>query len=277
MSAATVPAMAADADKTTFVAAADSFLDIFCVDQAPAADAAPDPAAGAAAGPARTDGEDATRPRSKAAALASELLAAFRGKGAPNLQRALRWGTGVLVLVAVAAWSLYRIGAPERDAETLLNKGAYAQAAAAAGDGLARDPGNARLKAIGTAAALKANLPAWMALLKARQFNRAATLVAAMRLQARHNADLDAAAGRTRMDHPARGIRRRTRRCAGADRQSGRQRPHPADPQGMGRPERDAPARLRHHRVVRAAIPRRLRRRRQRYPQTGAGQKRGTP
>jgi pSer/pThr/pTyr-binding forkhead associated (FHA) protein len=186
--AAAVPA--ADADKTTFVAAADSFLDIFCVDQAPAADAAPDPAAGAATGPARADDRDATRPRGKAAALAAELLAAFGGKGPPNLRRALRWGLAALALVAVAAWSLYRIGAPEREAEELLARGAYAQAAIAASDGLARDPANAKLKSLGTAAALKATLPAWMAMLKARQFTRAAALVAATQRQARHNPEL---------------------------------------------------------------------------------------
>lgn len=182
---ATRPALASDADKTTFVAAADSFLDIFCVDQAPAADAAPDPAAG----PVRTDEVEA-RPRGKGATLASELLAAFGGKGPPNLRRAVRWGVAALALVMVAAWSLYRIGAPERDAEALLASGAYAQAAAVAANGLARDPDNAKLKSLGTAATLKAILPGWMALLKARQFTRAAAVVAAMQQQTRHNPEL---------------------------------------------------------------------------------------
>ena len=182
---ATKPALAPDADKTTVVAAADSFLDIFCVDQAPAADAAPNPAAG----PARTDEVEA-RPRGKAATLASELLAAFGGKGPPNLRRAVRWGVAALALVMVAAWSLYRIGAPERDAEALLASGAYAQAAAVAANGLARDPDNARLKSLGTAATLKAILPGWIALLKARQFTRAAAVVASMQQQTRHNPEL---------------------------------------------------------------------------------------
>jgi pSer/pThr/pTyr-binding forkhead associated (FHA) protein len=174
-------AAAPDADKTTFVAAADSFLDIFCVDQAPVADAAADPA--------RTDEDEAGAP-GKAATLASELLAAFGGKGPPSLRRALRWGVAALALVVVAAWSLYRIGAPERDTAALLAGGAYAQAAAVAANALARDPDNARLRSLGTAAALKATVPAWMTMLKARQFTRAAALVAAMRQQARHNPEL---------------------------------------------------------------------------------------
>jgi pSer/pThr/pTyr-binding forkhead associated (FHA) protein len=182
VTAAPGAAPALDNDKTTFVAAADSFLDIFCVDQAPAVDDPPDPAAA----PTHTDGGDDSHPHGKAAAL----LAAFSGKGAPKLRRALRWGIAALALVAVAAWSLYRIGAPEREVEALLAGGAYARAAAVASDSLASDPDNARLKSLGTAALLKANLPSWMAMLKARQFARAAALVAAMQQQARHNPEL---------------------------------------------------------------------------------------
>jgi pSer/pThr/pTyr-binding forkhead associated (FHA) protein len=187
VAAAARAAPAAAADKTTFVAAADSFLDIFCVDHAPAQDDAPDAAAAPAAG--SQDGEP-SRPQGKAAAFLSGLLVALGGKGVLDLRRALLWSIGALALAALLAWSLYRIGAPEREVEGLLASGAYAQAAALASDNLARDPGNARLQSLGMAALLKANLPAWMALLKARQFDRAAALVAAMRQQARHNPEL---------------------------------------------------------------------------------------
>ncbi|MDB5918558.1 MAG: hypothetical protein JWR40_2792 [Massilia sp.] len=171
---AAAPAPAADPDKTTFVAAPDSFLDIFCVDQPAAVDNdAPDPAAA-------PGDEGGVRPRGTKPGLLA----------APKLRSALRWSLAVLALVALAAWSLYRIGAPERDAEELLARGAYAQAAAAAGDALAQDPGNTRLASLATAALLKANLPAWMAALKARQFERATALVTAMRAQAGHNSEL---------------------------------------------------------------------------------------
>jgi pSer/pThr/pTyr-binding forkhead associated (FHA) protein len=176
---------AADADKTTFVAAADSFLDIFCVDNAPAQEEAPD------AGPesAPQDSEPA-RPQGKMAVLVSGLFVALGGKGSPDMRRVLRWGIGALGLAAVVAWALYRIGAPEREVEDLLASGAYAQAALVASESLANDPGNARLQSLGMAALLKANLPTWMALLKAHQFDRAAAVVAAMRKQARHNPEL---------------------------------------------------------------------------------------
>jgi pSer/pThr/pTyr-binding forkhead associated (FHA) protein len=178
---------AADADKTTFVAAADSFLDIFCVDHAPAQDDALDAAAGPASGP---QDSAPSRPQGKAAAFLSGLLVALGGKGELNMRRALRWGIGALALAALVTWSLYRIGGPEREVEQLLASGAYARAAVVANDSLARDPGNARLQSLGTAALLKATLPTWIALLQARQFDRAAALVVAMEKQSRHNPEL---------------------------------------------------------------------------------------
>jgi pSer/pThr/pTyr-binding forkhead associated (FHA) protein len=177
----------ADPDKTTFVAAADSFLDIFCVDHPPAQDDAPDAAAAPASGP--QDGEPA-HPQGKAATFLAGLLAALGGKGTVNTGRALLWGIGALALAAVLAWSLYRIGAPEREVEDLLASGAYARAAAAATASLASDPDNTKLQSLGMAALLKANLPAWIALLKARRFDRAAALVAAMKQQGRYSPDL---------------------------------------------------------------------------------------
>lgn len=168
-------APAADPDKTTFVAAPDSFLDIFCVDQPPAVDNDAPDAAGAPADEGAAARARATKPG---------LLAS------PRFRSALRWGLAVLALVVIAAWWMYRIGAPEREAEELLAQGAYAQAATAAGDALANDPGNPRLTSLATAALLKANLPGWMAALKVRQFDRAANLVAAMRGQAGGNPEL---------------------------------------------------------------------------------------
>ena len=168
-------AAAPDADKTTFVAAPDSFLDIFCVDQNAAADnAALDPAGAIA------DEGSARRPHGVLAALLAS----------PKLRRALRWGVAALALVVIAAWSLLRIGAPEREAGELIARGAYAEAAAVAGAALADDPGNPKLTSLVTAALLKAHLPEWMAAIKAQQFSRADALIAAMRGQAGRNVEL---------------------------------------------------------------------------------------
>ncbi|MBD8528349.1 hypothetical protein IFT83_00005, partial [Massilia sp. CFBP 13647] len=72
----------------------------------------------------------------------------------------------------------------------LLAERAYVQAAARAGEALAADPGDSRLRALDTEALLKATLPGWMAALKAGRFDAAARQVAALRGRARNNPEL---------------------------------------------------------------------------------------
>lgn len=181
--AARAPA-ALDADRTTFVAAADSFLDIFCVDPEPA------PAQGRDADPAAAaEQRDDAPPRGKGAAMLATLRAALGGKG-PSALRRRGVAALALVLVVVLAWALQRATGPEHRVERLLAGGAYAQAAALADEALAGDPDNRRLASLGTEALLKAGLPAWMAHLAAGRFPQAAQQVAVMRRQARHNPEL---------------------------------------------------------------------------------------
>ena len=71
----------------------------------------------------------------------------------------------------------------------LVDGGDFATAARLAVDRLARDPDNADVKSLGTEALLKAELPRWMADLKAQRFDRAAQAVARMRHLSRNNAD----------------------------------------------------------------------------------------
>ena len=184
---AAVNANAPDADRTTFVAAADSFLDIFCVDAAGPGEDAPD-AAAVSAGEAQD--EAAQWPGSRAAVMLAGLHAALGGKGQPDLRRLRNWGLAALALIVVLAWTGLRIGSAEREVEDLLAANAYAQAAALANAALADDPGNSRLASLGTEALLKANLPVWMAQLKAGEHARAARQVAAMRPHVRNNPEL---------------------------------------------------------------------------------------
>ena len=179
---------AADPDKTTFVAAADSFLDIFCLDQADVQDDEVNDAGASGAG--ATQAAEAARPRAKVAAFLSDLMASLSGSGSSGMRRAVRWGMGALAAVAILGWVLYRAGAPERDARDLLASGAYARAAAVASAGLARDPDNAALRTVGTVALLKANIPAWAAALKANQYERAAAIVAGMKQRGHNNPEL---------------------------------------------------------------------------------------
>lgn len=182
-------------DKTTFVAAADSFLDIFCVDPGPErSDGLNDPAyapAHAPVEPSAAARDDATgRPQGKAAALLSNLYTALGGKGALQVRRLRYWTFGALLAVVLLAWAILRATGPQREVENLLAAHAYAQAAAGADAALAADPGNSRLKSLGTEALLKANLPAWMAALEAGQYGRAERQVAAMRGHVRNNPEL---------------------------------------------------------------------------------------
>jgi pSer/pThr/pTyr-binding forkhead associated (FHA) protein len=178
---------AADSDKTTFVAAADSFLDIFCVDQA--ADEEADDADAGASSATRAAAAGA-RPRGRLAAFLADLGDALGSGRDGGRRRVRRWGLPLLALAALLALAQYRSGAPEREVRMLIAERDFVRAARVASAGLAGDPGNAALKALGTEALLKARVPAWAALLKARQYAQAATVVAGMKPLARHNTEL---------------------------------------------------------------------------------------
>jgi pSer/pThr/pTyr-binding forkhead associated (FHA) protein len=171
----------ADADRTTFVAAADSFLDIFCVEPPPAPDNEP------AAAPVPAESEAHA---GRLEALAARVARALGIKTVPAPRHLRRWAAAVLVIAGLLAWALLRGGGPEGRAADLLASGDYARAAAVAAAGLADDPDNTRLRALDTEAQLKAGLPRWMAAMDKGQFPRAAAQVAAMRKQDRSNPDL---------------------------------------------------------------------------------------
>ncbi|MFC5548822.1 FHA domain-containing protein [Massilia aerilata] len=162
----TQAAPALDAERTTFVAAADSFLDIFCVD--PASD------------------QDAGLP----GAAAPESTAAPAGGRLAKLRRLRWWGAAALVLAAVLGWTLLGGGGSADRAEDLLARGDYGRAAAVALAGLERDPDNAHLRALDTEAQLKAAVPAWIAAIERGQYQRAAALVAAIRRRDGRNPEL---------------------------------------------------------------------------------------
>ncbi|SDE21001.1 FHA domain-containing protein [Massilia sp. PDC64] len=178
--AAHAPAAATDADHTTFVASAGSFLDIFCADdQAGAQDDEVNPAA---AEPPRDT-------RGKAALMTAALLDAMGAAGDADPARLRRW-LAVAGAVVVAMILLFHLaGAPERALQGLVDSGDFVTAARLADDRLARDPDNADVKSLGTEALLKAELPQWMADLKAGRFDRASQAEARMRRLAGHNAD----------------------------------------------------------------------------------------
>lgn len=178
-----------DSDKTTFVGSAHSFLDIFCVDQAAARDdevneeAQPQPA-------------DDTRPdaraakRGKFALFVSELRRALASDDAHAVRRTRIVFVCVLaVLVAVGA-ALFYTGSSEREAKSLMARGAFSEAAAVTNDYLKTHPKDAQFAAMNTEAVLKSNVPRWLAASKKGDAASADAIIAQMRALGEHNADV---------------------------------------------------------------------------------------
>ncbi|MDB5822331.1 MAG: hypothetical protein JWR21_1035 [Herminiimonas sp.] len=163
--ATAIAAPGAERDKTTFVAAADSFLDIFCADSSQAQDdevnledAKPEPTAGTA----------------KAGRL--------------GMLTKLKWGAA-LAGVAVVGGLIVYFAVPQRGLKDLVENGKYAEAASVANARLARDPDNSEVKALGTESLLKAFVPTWIDRIKARDFGGAQATISTMKAAGSSNAD----------------------------------------------------------------------------------------
>lgn len=182
------PLDAGDVDKTTFVAAANSFLDIFCVDHGQQQGdevnqkALPAPQHG---GP----GADKRRARGRFQILMGELLGALWTEDRRQDKR-MAWVGGALAAgFVVLVIALFFNGSSERKIKDLLASGDFAQAATIAGKHLQRDSSNLEIKAFSTEATLKANLPSWIAALKARDFAGTERGIAGMKALVADNTD----------------------------------------------------------------------------------------
>jgi pSer/pThr/pTyr-binding forkhead associated (FHA) protein len=186
----------ANPERTTFVTAPASFLDIFCVEappQPPAAAADGDPAPGSAAEVDPAPG--ARRNRGRFAVVVSALAALCAGSERAALQGLARSGAGVAVALAIFAVTLYLWGAAEREVKDLFARGEYAQAAAAADAYLGRDPEAVEIRALGTEALLRHHVPQWLGHLEAGDFERARATLAAAREAGANNADAQSLVG----------------------------------------------------------------------------------
>jgi hypothetical protein len=171
-------------DRTTFIAAPHSFLDIFCVDPVRSQEDEVNHEAASQAGvPAR----DAPRRPGKVATFIAELSVALGGSTAPDMRRVGRWGGAALVILCVLAAALYLRGNPQRDMKTLVAAGRFDAAAQLADHYLTRHPGDAPFEATGAEALMKAKVPGWLAAVKAHAFDRARALAGDMRTLASHN------------------------------------------------------------------------------------------
>jgi len=169
---------ATDSDKTQFMAAPTSFLEIFCVAEEPKDDVAP----GGSAVPAVAAKEPAVkrRPRGRATLLFSEL-ASLLTRGEPDGAQRRWWrAAAVAGILGALALTAYFWGASERDFKNAVARGEYARAATLASGLLEKHPDDIELKARATEAALKANVPTWLLKVQARDFDGAKGVLAGM-------------------------------------------------------------------------------------------------
>jgi pSer/pThr/pTyr-binding forkhead associated (FHA) protein len=183
-----MPAEAPASDRTKFMAAPTKFLEIFCVGDEPADDV--EAADSAPAGAGAKEPAVKRRPRGRAMLLLSEL-ASLLASDEPDGARRRWWKAaavagilGALVLTA-HFWS-----ASERDLKDAFARGDYARAAELASRLLDKHPDDVELKARVTEAALKANVPAWIAKVRARDFDAANGVLTGMSKLATRDADL---------------------------------------------------------------------------------------
>ncbi|MBB2916291.1 FHA domain-containing protein [Cupriavidus alkaliphilus] len=178
-----------DGDRTTFVGAPDSFLDIFCVDYAAHQEDEVNSEAEAQAAAATAAGDGTRRPRGRAALLLAEGARRFGLDQPARTRRAARWGGALLLLVLVTGAAVYWRGAPERAVQSRFVAGDHAGAAQAADSYLARHPDDIEVQAIGTEALLRAYVPDFAARLKAGDMAGADAVLARLRQLSTHNAE----------------------------------------------------------------------------------------
>ena len=178
-----------DPDKTTFIATAHSFLDIFCVDQAqPSEDeinreTLPDERL-----PVRR------RSRSKAVRFVSDLGAAFGG-GRPMERRVLWFGLAFVAAMIAIGGALFFSGKAERNLKSMVDHGEYRPAVTVANAYLDKHPNDPQAIVLGTEALLKGYLPDWLDQLKRRNFHAASLDVSQMETLAATNSDARALVG----------------------------------------------------------------------------------
>ncbi|SPK71605.1 putative Forkhead-associated protein [Cupriavidus taiwanensis] len=177
-----------DGDRTTFVGAPDSFLDIFCVDYAAHQEDEVNTEAEAQAAAATAASDGARRPRGRAALLLAEAARLFGLDQPGRARRTARWGGALLLLGLVAGAAVYWRGAPERAVQSRFAAGDHAGAAQAADSYLARDPGDIEVQAVGAEALLRAYVPDFAARLKAGDVAGADAVLARLRQLSTHNA-----------------------------------------------------------------------------------------
>lgn len=180
-----------DTDKTTFVGAAHSFLEIFCIDQAVQQE---DEVNEAVSNVAHAAQQDPQRPhrqnrQHKWQVFGAELMRTFSGNDRTAIRRGAAWGAVGVALLVIVAFVLYTRGASQREVKALLAEGNYSNAVIAANHELDGHPADAPMQALASEALIKATLPEWLSALRRGDFDHAATVISNARGLAAPNPD----------------------------------------------------------------------------------------
>ena len=208
-------------DRTMFIVAPDSFLDIFCIDP-PLAPGMSLEVARSAHGhhdgshdkkrysknppdrkaPYMHCNSDARQPglnmptrwprvfptvRRRAACLQHRLASGLPLATRRRLRRTAWSGAALVASIAIGSAAWHAGNAPERRLQALVAAGRYQEVAVLSATRMRADPGNAAASAMATESWLKAYLPPWMAALQARDAHRVDATLSVLRQNARDN------------------------------------------------------------------------------------------
>jgi hypothetical protein len=171
-------------DKTRFLDSPGFFLEALCN----AAEVKADAPAGSSVAVVRTSKEVAVRPVGRALSLMREFAWPNAGSK-PGLGRWWRAAAAIAVLGAIAL-TTYVWMSPQRALHAASERADYARAAMLADRLLQKHPDDVQLKAQATDLALKANVPGWVTMIRARDFGAANGLLASMSTFSAHNPEL---------------------------------------------------------------------------------------
>jgi pSer/pThr/pTyr-binding forkhead associated (FHA) protein len=177
-------------DKTMFMAAPSTFLQVFCDPEEAKLETAAAPAkAVVAAAPLKEVVAPRKRP-GRARQLLTEL-STLATDGDPEKVQRNKWiALAVAGVICTLGVTGYFWNATERDLNGAMATGDYAQAATLATRLLEKNPDDSELKAKATESALKANVPQWLAKARAHDFDGARSVLAKMSDVARRDPDL---------------------------------------------------------------------------------------
>lgn len=174
-------------DRTTFVSAADSFLDIFCaqedeVDPSIKDDKSSVPDRPPEVRPAKTR---LGRSFQSTGAFFKQLKAAFADDR--QNRRGIWLTAGVACIVGAAALTTYSLGETKREIESLMKNENYQQSLALANKYLATHPHDDAMIQIATEALIKSTIPQWLTLIEQHDYALALELIT----QAKHENSLN--------------------------------------------------------------------------------------